>query len=110
MSNKAQRLTFPSNYFIMSLYYRSRFMPSMNISLTNELMELVHQKVQSGLYNNASEVIREAIRNLDQNEQLLYEFKLNKLKQTLKPSIDQVEQGQYSDYSYDELINDIDTQ
>ncbi len=35
----------------------------MNISLTPELERIVKNKVASGLYNNASEVIREALRN-----------------------------------------------
>lgn len=34
----------------------------MNISLTPELETAVKAKVKSGLYNNASEVIREALR------------------------------------------------
>jgi antitoxin ParD1/3/4 len=34
----------------------------MNISLTPELEKWVQAKVESGLYNNASEVIREALR------------------------------------------------
>jgi len=34
----------------------------MNISLTPELESAVKSKVASGLYNNASEVIREALR------------------------------------------------
>lgn len=34
----------------------------MNISLTPELDRLVKEKVASGLYNNASEVVREALR------------------------------------------------
>jgi antitoxin ParD1/3/4 len=34
----------------------------MNISLTPELDEAVRRKVASGLYNDASEVIREALR------------------------------------------------
>lgn len=34
----------------------------MNVSLTPELERAVKQKVESGLYNNASEVIREALR------------------------------------------------
>lgn len=34
----------------------------MHISLTPELEKSVKDKVQSGLYNNASEVIREALR------------------------------------------------
>ena len=35
---------------------------SMNISLTPELESAVRAKVASGLYNNASEIIREALR------------------------------------------------
>ena len=36
----------------------------MNVSLTPRLEELVRRKVASGLYNNASEVVREALRLL----------------------------------------------
>ena len=41
----------------------------MNISLTPELEEAVKRKVRSGLYNNASEVIREALRQSMAREQ-----------------------------------------
>ncbi len=41
----------------------------MNISLTPELEKAVREKVDSGLYNNASEVIREALRHSLQREQ-----------------------------------------
>jgi len=36
----------------------------MNVSLTPELEKFVSNKVQSGLYNSASEVIRQALRLL----------------------------------------------
>ena len=36
----------------------------MNVSLTPELEQLVNEKVQSGLYQTASEVVREALRLL----------------------------------------------
>jgi putative addiction module CopG family antidote len=36
----------------------------MNVSLTPELEELVNEKVRSGLYQTASEVVREALRLL----------------------------------------------
>ncbi len=36
----------------------------MNVSLTVELEELVNEKVRSGLYHTASEVVREALRLL----------------------------------------------
>ena len=42
----------------------------MNISLTPHLENLVKAKVESGLYNSASEVIREALRLLEQRDQL----------------------------------------
>ncbi len=34
----------------------------MNVSLTPELEMVVQEKVKSGLYNNASEVVRDALR------------------------------------------------
>jgi uncharacterized protein len=40
----------------------------MNISLTPELEKYIRHKVASGLYNNASEVIREALRALLERE------------------------------------------
>jgi putative addiction module CopG family antidote len=34
----------------------------MNVSLTDELEMVIQEKVKSGLYNNASEVVRDALR------------------------------------------------
>jgi len=42
----------------------------MNVHLTPELEELVQSKVKSGRYNSASEVVREALRLLEQREQV----------------------------------------
>lgn len=41
----------------------------MNVSLTPELERFVNGKVQTGRYNSASEVVREALRLLEQHEQ-----------------------------------------
>lgn len=40
----------------------------MNVSLTPELERFVNGKVQTGRYNSASEVVREALRLLEQHE------------------------------------------
>lgn len=40
----------------------------MNVSLTPRLEEIIQNKVKSGLYNNASEVVREAIRQMDERD------------------------------------------
>lgn len=55
----------------------------MNISLTPKLENLVKEKVDSGLYNNASEVIRESLRFMYPHKQLLNEIKLEYLNRKL---------------------------
>ena len=40
----------------------------MNVSLTPELEKFVSAKVESGRYNSASEVVREALRLLEEHE------------------------------------------
>lgn len=42
----------------------------MNVSLTPELEKFVQKKVKAGRYNSASEVVREALRLLEEHEQL----------------------------------------
>jgi antitoxin ParD1/3/4 len=42
----------------------------MNVSLTPELEKFVAGKVESGLYNNASEVIREGLRLLKEHDEV----------------------------------------
>jgi putative addiction module antidote protein, CC2985 family len=42
----------------------------MNVHLTAELEELVQTKVRSGRYNSASEVVREALRLMEERDQL----------------------------------------
>lgn len=42
----------------------------MNVSLTPELEKFVEGKVDSGLYNNASEVVREGLRLLKEHDEI----------------------------------------
>jgi len=42
----------------------------MNVSLTPELERFVDSKVESGLYNNASEVVREGLRLLKEHDEV----------------------------------------
>ncbi len=54
----------------------------MNISLTPELEKFVKDKVESGRYHSASEVIREGLRLLEEQEQLR-EVKLAALREEI---------------------------
>ncbi|MGO9269051.1 MAG: type II toxin-antitoxin system ParD family antitoxin [Terriglobia bacterium] len=54
-------------------------MPTRNVNLTDELDHFVLAKVESGRYENASEVVRAALRTLEREEHQ-YEAKLAALK------------------------------
>jgi antitoxin ParD1/3/4 len=66
----------------------------MHVSLTPELQSRVQAKVESGLYNNASEVIREALRFMDAHEDWINEIKIAQLREQLNIGLAQLEQGQ----------------
>ena len=59
----------------------------MNISLNPHFEELVKGKVESGLYNSVSEVMREALRLLEERDQLR-ELRLEELKREIQKGID----------------------
>jgi antitoxin ParD1/3/4 len=54
-------------------------MPTRNVNLTDELDHFVLARVKSGRYENASEVVRAALRTLEREEQQ-YEAKLANLR------------------------------
>jgi len=66
----------------------------MHISLTPELEKIVKQKVESGLYNNASEVVREALRFMEQSEDLVHQMKLEHLRAHLAQGEAQIARGE----------------
>ena len=59
----------------------------MNVSLTPELEQYVQEKVSSGLYYSASEVIREGLRLLREREQL-QQIRLQELRQDIQAGLD----------------------
>lgn len=65
----------------------------MHVSLTPELEARVRAKIDSGLYNNASEVIREALRFMDTHEDWIHDLKISKLREQIQVGIDQMNQS-----------------
>ncbi len=68
----------------------------MNVSLTPELETIVDSKVKSGLYNSASEVVREGLRLLQQRDEMR-EAKLKALRVEIQKGIDSLEAGRFRD-------------
>ena len=72
----------------MPIYFALRTsMATMNISLTPQLEKLVQERVKSGRYTSASEVIREALRLMDEKDQLL-SAKLEHLRQDIREGLE----------------------
>lgn len=65
----------------------------MNVRLTPELEQFVQAKVQTGRYNSASEVIREALRLMEERDQLL-KFRKDELSKKIVAGLDALRRGE----------------
>jgi len=88
-------------------------MDQMNVSMTDRLAGYVRKKVKSGRYNNASEVIREAVRRMEDEdakalrlarptaEDILSDLtaqQLEDIRRRVRAGIDSIEAGEYREY------------
>lgn len=88
-------------------------MDQMNVSITDELASYVRKKVKSGRYNNASEVIREALRRMEDDdaralrvaepsaEQILADLtqqQLDSIRSRVIQGIEAIEAGRFQEY------------
>jgi antitoxin ParD1/3/4 len=69
---------------------------SLNVSLTPELEQFVQSRVASGLYQTASEVIREGLRLLEERERTR-ETALEELRAKIRRGIKQADRGELLD-------------
>ena len=68
----------------------------MNISLTPELERMVQDKVASGMYYSASEVIREGLRLLQERD-MLKQYRLEELRREIQRGVSQADRGELID-------------
>ena len=68
----------------------------MNVNLTPELEKLVNEKVTSGLYNSASEVVRDALRLLREQDELR-RIRQDELRKEIRRGVDASAQGRVKD-------------
>ncbi|MCU0352734.1 MAG: type II toxin-antitoxin system ParD family antitoxin [Cytophagales bacterium] len=72
----------------------------MNIHLTKHFEEFIAGKVQSGKYNNASEVVRAGLRALEQQEKL-YQLRLEELRDKIAKGFE----GPFEAFDHEEIRN-----
>jgi antitoxin ParD1/3/4 len=77
-------------------------MPTRNVVLSDYQHELVETLVRSGRYQNASEVLREGLRLIEERERT-EEVKLKALKQAARQGWADVSAGRYADVADDQL-------
>ncbi len=77
-------------------------MPTRNISLTDRLDNFVETSVTKGHYQNASEVVREGLRLLQQRQQEDM-LKLRRLRKAIQEGEDALARGDYRDLDVAEL-------
>ncbi len=82
----------------------------MNVHLTPELEQLVQSKVQSGRYNSASEVVREALRLMEHKDEIRA-AQMQKLRSRIDQALGEADRGEGADGEQfmQNLIEDLDT-
>jgi antitoxin ParD1/3/4 len=82
-------------------------MKGVNVSLTAELEQLVNEKVASGMYHSASEVVREGLHLLKGRDEL-QRIRREELRREIMLGAEQVRQGRGKKYAREaELADEI---
>jgi antitoxin ParD1/3/4 len=81
-------------------------MPTRNVNLTEHFDRFIERRVASGRFGNASEVVREGLRLLEQREQE-NKAKLDWLRAAAKQGFGDIERGYYVTLRSDKEINDF---
>ena len=69
-------------------------MPTRNINLTDHFDKFIESSVESGRFSNASELVREGLRLLEQHEQE-NQAKIEWLRSAVQEGMDGIEAGDY---------------
>jgi antitoxin ParD1/3/4 len=85
----------------------------MNVSVTDHLADYVRARVKSGRYNNASEVVREALRRMEEADQRALRLanptvedvltdleadQIESIRQRVRAGIAAIERGEFTEY------------
>ena len=79
-------------------------MPTLNVSLTPEFADFIEDAVTSGSYVSASEVVRDALRLMRQ-EQESEAAKLAVLRKAIDAGLEQSERGEFSALSVSDIFS-----
>ncbi len=78
----------------------------MNFSLTPNLEQFVRDRAASGDYNNASEVVRDAIRLLKRTEERRA-LKMERLRAAIREGDEALARGEFTDLDSDQELDEF---
>jgi antitoxin ParD1/3/4 len=78
----------------------------MSISLASDLVQQIRAKVDSGLYPSESDVVREALRALEDRDRD-DAMKLEQLRKDIQIGLDQIERGEVAPLDMDEIEAEV---
>ncbi|UIK01330.1 type II toxin-antitoxin system ParD family antitoxin (plasmid) [Rhizobium leguminosarum] len=78
-------------------------MPTRNVVLTDHHEAVIDKLVKSGRYQNASEVLRDGLRLVEQRDALDV-VKLEALREAARAGFSDIEGGRFADVNDDELV------
>lgn len=80
----------------------------MNMTLTPELEELVQSKIETGQYASADEVLREALRLLEERDRMRAKRK-DAVRSRIRLGVEALDRGEYADGEefFEELMADL---
>ncbi len=83
----------------------------MTFRVTPELERLIQNRLATGRYGSPNEVVRVALRLLEEHDQL-HQAWASELRKRIDTGLDQLEKGEYSDGEqvFDELDRELDKQ
>ena len=81
-------------------------MPTMNVSLTQELAEFVSHEVETGDYTSSSELVRDALRALRRDRDVEAE-KTALLRRELAAGLHDAEKGEFSTRSVKNILEGV---
>src|SRR3989441_12966288 len=97
-------------------------MDQMNVSITDQLAGYVRKKVKSGRYNNASEVVRDALRRMEDEDERALRLarptaedivadltgqQLEVIRRRVQAGIESIEAGEFSEYEGREGLTEL---
>jgi antitoxin ParD1/3/4 len=69
-------------------------MPTQNVNLSEQQAKFIRKSIDGGRYRNASEVVRAALRDLEQTERE-NALKLRTLRRLAKQAFDDIDRGEF---------------